>query len=60
MRATSADNGSPRATAACSSASQNGGSRLIDVWWPAIVIDRLTGPTKPAGGRSTSAVSGWS
>lgn len=51
--ATSADKGSARAIAACSSARQNKGSRLIEVWCPAIVIERLTGPTNPPGGATT-------
>lgn len=48
--ATSADIGSPRRRAAACSAVQNTGSRLIEVWCPAIVIDRFTGPAKPPGG----------
>jgi hypothetical protein len=61
IAATSADSGSARSCAARSSAAQNRGSRLIDVWCPAMVIDRLTGPTKPPGGGLTGRrVSGWS
>jgi len=33
----------PRRRAAASSAHQNIGSRLIEVWCPAMVTDRLTG-----------------
>ena len=36
--------GSPSAAAASRSASQKIGSRLIEVAWPAIIIERLTGP----------------
>lgn len=50
MAATSADSGSARRVAASSSAVQKPGSRLMEVWWPAIVTDRLTGPTKPPSG----------
>ncbi len=48
--ATSADSGTACRAAARSSARQNNGSRLIDVEWPAIVTERLTGPANPPGG----------
>src|SRR5688572_25102995 len=44
MRATRALKGSPSAAAASRNASQKTGSRLIDVAWPAIITERLTGP----------------
>ena len=46
IRATSALSGNPSATAACSIATQNIGSRLIEVSCPAIVIERLVGLPK--------------
>ncbi len=46
--------------AARSSALQNSGSRLIEVWCPAIVIDRFSGPTNPPGGATIALLSGWS
>ena len=43
IRATSALSGTPSRAAASRSMSQNSGSRLIDVLWPAISTERLTG-----------------
>jgi len=43
ISATKALSGRPRSRAAASSARQNIGSRLIDVWWPAINTDRFCG-----------------
>src|SRR6187431_865828 len=56
--AISALSGSDRAVAARSSAAQNKGSRLIEVACPAIVTDRLTGPTNPPGGASITVEQG--
>ncbi len=43
ISATSAFSGRPKSFAAISSACQKIGSRLTDVWWPAISTERLTG-----------------
>src|SRR3954470_21938660 len=51
IRATSAFSGRPSAAAASRSASQNTGSRMIELAWPAIMIERFTGP-KPVIARS--------
>src|SRR5687768_6073252 len=55
ISATSADSGRARRTAAASSACQKTGSRLIEVWWPAIVIERLTGPWNPSAGAAITS-----
>jgi len=43
ISATSAFKGHPRSRAASSNARQNAGSRLIDVWCPAMSTERFLG-----------------